>query len=116
MKKILLLGCFSMSVIAGEADVLKVQFQRSADDTLRFDVTVQHADAGWEHYANRWEVVAPDGTILATRTLLHPHDQEQPFTRSLSGVNIPTDINQVMIRAHDSEHGYGGAEITLHLE
>ena len=98
---------------AGEADVVDVRVQRSADQTYRFDVSVQHADEGWDHYANRWEVVAPDGTVLATRTLLHPHEHEQPFTRSLSGVTIADGITRVMLRAHDSQHAYGGTEISV---
>jgi len=81
----------------------------------RFVVTVRHADAGWDHYANAWEVVAPDGTVLATRTLLHPHDNEQPFTRSLDGVALPADIDHVTVRARDTRHGLGGASVRVPL-
>ena len=42
---------------------------------------------GWEHYANKWDVVGPDDTILGTRVLLHPHVNEQPFTRSFRREN-----------------------------
>ena len=55
----------------------------------------------------------PDGTVLGTCTLLHPHDAEQPFTRSLSGVAIPDHVVEVTIRARDSVHGYGGPELTV---
>ncbi|MGI9388388.1 MAG: hypothetical protein ACR2OX_13255 [Methyloligellaceae bacterium] len=48
---------------AGEADVLKVEVSREGAGSYRFDVTVRHADQGWKHYANKWEVVAPDGKI-----------------------------------------------------
>ncbi len=98
---------------AGEADVIDARAERSADGTFRFSVTVRHADAGWDHYADAWEVLAPDGAVLGTRTLLHPHETEQPFTRSLSGVRIPDGITQVRLRAHDSVHGHGGSEITV---
>ena len=101
--------------MAGEADVVDVTVSEQRDGVFRFDVTVAHADTGWEHYADRWEVVAPDGTILGTRTLLHPHENEQPFTRSLSGVAIPSDIDTVTVRAHDNVHGLGGAEMTVRL-
>ena len=87
----------------------------SGERTYRFDVTVQHSDTGWDHYADQWEIVAPDGKILGTRKLLHPHVNEQPFTRSLSGVVIPNNIRQVSVRAHDSVHAYGGREMTLEL-
>ncbi len=52
---------------AGPADVVDAVASAEQVGTWRFDVTVRHADAGWEHYADRWEVVNPaDGTILGT--------------------------------------------------
>ena len=48
--------------VAGEADVLDVKATKSAAGTYDFDVTVRHADTGWDHYADKWDVVAPDGT------------------------------------------------------
>ena len=99
----------------GEADVMDVKTTVSADGTWSFDVTVSHSDEGWDHYADRWEVLAPDGTVLATRTLLHPHETEQPFTRSLGGVTLPDGIDSVTIRANDSIHGTGGREFSIGL-
>jgi hypothetical protein len=100
---------------AGEADVIEVSVSAQGQERYRFDVAVAHADSGWEHYADRWEVLAPDGTLLATRTLMHPHVDEQPFTRSLSGVAIPGSIDGVEVRAHDTVHGYGGKAVTVKL-
>lgn len=106
----------SLSVaLAGEADVVAVETAQRDDGTWRFDVTVAHADEGWDHYADRWEVVAPDGTVLATRVLAHPHVDEQPFTRSLSGIVIPEGVTSVIVRAGDSMHGLGGVEMTVDL-
>ena len=102
-------------LLAGKADIVDVEIQNSGNGLYRFDVTVAHQDEGWKHYANKWDVVAPDGTILGTRTLLHPHVEEQPFTRSLSGVAIAGTITEVTIRAHDSVHGYGGVTVTKEL-
>jgi hypothetical protein len=76
-------------------------------DAWRFDVTVRHGDTGWDHYADAWTVSAPDGTVLGTRILLHPHVDEQPFTRSLDGVAVPGGVDEVRIRARDSVHGWG---------
>lgn len=95
-------------------DVLDVKYQ--CQQTCTFSVTVQHADTGWEHYANRWEILTVDGEILDTRVLGHPHVHEQPFTRSLTNVMIPKHITTVIIRAHDSVDGYGGKEFTLELK
>lgn len=105
----------SAVAVAGEADVTDVKTVKSSDGTWSFDVSVLHGDEGWDHYANRWDVMAPDGTVLGTRTLLHPHETEQPFTRSLRGVNVPDGIETVTIRANDSVHGGGGREFTVDL-
>jgi len=98
---------------AGEADVVAATLTPSGDGTWRVEATVAHADEGWDHYAGAWEVVAPDGTVLGTRTLLHPHVDEQPFTRALTGVAIPGDVAVVTVRARDSVHGHGGRELTV---
>jgi len=57
-----------------------------------------------------------DGTMFGTRTLGHPHVDEQPFTRSLSGVNIPDTVNVVTISARDSVLGYCGDSYQLTLQ
>jgi hypothetical protein len=101
---------------AGEADVLGVQVSKSGNGTYNFSVTVEHADAGWEHYADKWEVVTLDGKVLATRVLAHPHDNEQPFTRSKSGIEVPEGTTEVIIRAGDSKHGLGGKEMKVKLD
>jgi hypothetical protein len=108
-----LLTVWSASTRAGEADVLGVELTATSPGTFRFEVTVRHADEGWDHYADAFEVVAPDGRVLATRVLLHPHVDEQPFTRSLTGLEIPDGVAEVTVRAHDSVHGYGGKELTV---
>ena len=71
---------------------------------------MRHTDAGWNHYADRWEVIGPDNTVLGIRTLWHPHVNEQPFTRILERVAIPENLTRVTIRVHDSVHGFGEKE------
>jgi hypothetical protein len=110
-----MLAAASFSAYGGEADVLEVNVSCHDERVCRFDVTVKHDDQGWEHYANRWEVLSPDGEILATRVLRHPHDNEQPFTRSLKDVRIPRDLSEVIVRAHDLVHEYGGKELVVQL-
>jgi len=102
--------------LAGEANVVDVKAMPETGGTWHFDVTVRHTDEGWDHYADKWDVLAPDGTVLGTRVLLHPHETEQPFTRSLGGVVIPPGVTSVTVRAHDSVHGYGGAVIDVQLD
>ena len=112
---IALLLVLTVEVSAGEADVVEVEVASQGNGAYRFDVAVRHGDEGWQHYADKWDVLAPDGTVLATRTLLHPHVEEQPFTRSLSGVLIPGNIREVSVRAHDLVHEYGGKTVTVKL-
>ena len=107
----------------GNADVLWVQAVQAADGTWTFHVTVQHPDTGWEDYADGWDVVTPDGQVFKpdpdsefTRTLLHPHVEEQPFTRSQSGITIPEGMTHVRVRAHDLVAGFGGQEVVVDLE
>ena len=101
-----------------------VEFVRAVNngDTWTFSVTVRHPDTGWENYADGWDVILPDGTILKrnaddpfTRLLVHPHVDEQPFTRSQSGLVLPDGVTQVTVRAHDSVDGFGGVEVTVDL-
>ena len=105
-------GCITaamaVTAVAGEADVIRADAVRTGPGVFRFSVSVIHQDEGWDHYADRWEVLDPNGRILATRTLHHPHVDEQPFTRSLGDVKVPAGIRQVSIRAHCSLHAYGG--------
>ncbi len=99
---------------AGPAKVIDAVLRPTDSHTFVIDVTVEHADTGWKHYADRWEVLAPDGKVLGTRVLLHPHVGEQPFTRSLT-LTIPPEVTQVTIRAHDSVHGWGQKTKTVPL-
>ena len=112
----LLMILVPLAANAGEADIVGVKFIKEGTGTYRFDVSVRHGDEGWKHYADGWDVVAPDGTVLGTRELAHPHENEQPFTRSLAGVSIPEGVDQVTLRAHDSVHGNGGAEMRVEVQ
>lgn len=99
---------------AGEVEIVTVKASSSASG-WSFAVTLKHDDTGWDHYADLWQVYTPDGQLLGERVLLHPHVDEQPFTRSLSGVAIPESVSQVVIRARDSVHGVSSQEYKLTL-
>jgi hypothetical protein len=103
-------------VFAGEADVVGVDARLQGGGTWRFSVTVRHDDKGWDHYADKWIVEGPDGTVYGERVLAHPHENEQPFTRSQPGIRIPGNVSTVTVRAHDSVHAFGGREMTVDLD
>ncbi len=104
------------------ADVIHVRAVQAADGNWTFHVTVSHPDPGWDDYANGWDILLPDGSKLLvhegdefTRLLAHPHVNEQPFTRSQSGISIPEEITLVTVRAHDLIDGFGGQGVMVDL-
>ena len=102
------------------AQVEAVTARRTAsgagETTWSFSVTVRHDDDGWEHYADRWQVIDPaTGAILGERVLLHPHETEQPFTRSQSGIIVPNETGLVIVLAACNVHGFGGREVAVDL-
>jgi hypothetical protein len=100
---------------AGEADVIGAKVRRASDGSYNFDVTVKSNDRGWDYYADAFEVLAPDGRLLGRRVLLHPHENEQPFTRELYGVKIPQGIERVLVRARHKPQGYDGKTLAVAL-
>lgn len=106
----------------GDADVTFVRAVLEEDGTWTFEVSIDHEDTGADDYANGWDVVTPNGAVIDpeidtpfTHLLLHPHVGERPFTRSQSGIVIPTDVTQVIVRAHEIPNGYGGQEVVVDL-
>lgn len=93
------LSMFVGTAHAGEADVIKAIIKKNADGTYRIDATVKSRDRGWDYYADRIEAVTRDGKILGTRILVHPHEDEQPFTRELDQLKIPTGVKEIVVRA-----------------
>ncbi len=104
----------SCSISAGEADVIDLTITKTSNGQFTISATLNHGDTGWDHYADRWDVVAPDGTVLGSRILHHPHENEMPFTRSLT-LAIPANIAEVTIRANDSVHELGGKAMQLQV-
>jgi hypothetical protein len=112
----------SNTLSSANADVLFVTATETAVGLWTFAVEVSHPDTGWEDYADGWDVVLPNGTVAKvspddpfTRLLLHPHETEQPFTRSQSNIPIPADVTTVTVRAHDLVAGFGGQEMMVDL-
>ncbi len=91
---------------AGEVTVVDVSIRSEGQHRYYLSTTLKHADAGWEHYADRWDVLDEVGKIVGQRILHHPHVNEQPFTRSLS-LNIPAHVKKITVRGHDLVHGDG---------
>lgn len=105
----------SAGVDAGEVAIKFVEFERQGL-TWRVEVTVEHADTGWEHYANAWRIVNEQGDVFAERILHHPHVDEQPFARSQTGITIPAAERQLIIEARDNVHGWSADRVRVDLQ
>ena len=115
-----ILAAFAFAVATGPAlakapVVVDAQAQPGATGWT-ISVTLSHPDSGWDHYASGWEVLAPDGARLGYRELAHPHVDEQPFTRSLSGVELPDGIDHVLIRPRCTLDGWAASPTRLDLK
>ena len=107
MKRLILMFVLACAPVWAEEPVIEnVTVSKTGPDTYRFAVTIRHPDTGWDHYADGWRVLDMDGKELGLRVLFHPHETEQPFTRSLDGVKIPGDVSQVQIQARDLPGGW----------
>ena len=108
------LALFIGGTNAGEVDVVDVKIRSLGGGDYRINATLKHADTGWDHYADAWDVLDESGKVLGTRVLHHPHVEEQPFTRSLT-LRIPAGVKTVTIRAHDSVHKHGGKTMKVNV-
>ena len=82
-----------------------------ASGSYTFGVTIESPDTGCDQYADWWEVIRSDGSLVYRRILAHSHVNEQPFTRSGSPVNITSD-EEIIVRAHMNNSGYGAQVIS----
>ncbi|NOC85469.1 hypothetical protein GS634_19755 [Ruegeria atlantica] len=111
MRYVILSALLAVPALADPPTIEQVRASATGD-TWRFDVTIRHPDTGWDHYADGWRVLDMDGNELGLRVLHHPHETEQPFTRSLGGVVIPENVSQVQIQARCNVDGWN-ADTTL---
>lgn len=101
MKRLAFLACLAGPAFADVPVVENVTITGH-----RVSVTLSHPDTGWDHYADGWEVLDANGNRIGYRELAHPHVDEQPFTRSLSGVEIPAGATSVFIRVRCNVDGW----------
>ena len=114
MKSLVILLLLATPAFA-DPPVVETAEARRAGAAWTVSVTLSHPDTGWDHYADGWRIEAPDGTEIGLRELVHPHVNEQPFTRSLSGVAIPQGLTGVLVRPRCNVDGWADAVFSLEL-
>jgi len=92
-----------------------VAVTRQADGTFRFAVTLESRYDSPERYADGWRILTLEGEELGVRVLTHDHANEQPFTRSLAGVRIPSGVRAVRVQGRDQVSGWGGGTVEVEL-
>ena len=97
-------------------DVVAAEASLDGDGTWTFRTTLSSPYDTPQRYADAWRVLDPDGNELGVRILTHDHANEQPFTRSLSNVEIPDDVSVVTIEGRDQISGWGGATVDVQLQ
>ncbi len=116
MRRLAALLLLLPSAVAADPAVVERVEARPGGDGWTVSVTLSHGDTGWDDYADGWRVELPDGTVLGTRELLHPHVNEQPFTRTLSDVAIPRGTARIAIRARTSTTGWAEGVTAVALQ
>ena len=94
-------------------DIVGAEAIQDDSGAWRFNVTVSSPYDTPQRYADAWRVLDPEGNELGIRVLAHDHANEQPFTRSQSGIQIPSEVSEVTIQGRDLANGWGGGELTL---
>lgn len=108
-------GVVAITVNADPAKVESVDM-RASGGLWTVSVTLSHGDTGWDDYADGWRVVLEDGTVIGERPLAHPHVNEQPFTRSTSGVAIPEGTETVYIETRTNIDGWAPGRYPVAVE
>ncbi len=94
-------------------DVVAVEIRRTGEDSYDLSVTLSSPYDTPERYADGWRVLASDGSTLGEHQLGHDHADEQPFTRSQTGLRIPGDVDEVTVEGRDQANGYGGGTVAI---
>lgn len=103
------------TTFAAEVAVVDVTLRAGNEGGWTADVTLSHPDEGWDHYADAWRITDRSGKVLGERPLHHPHVEEQPFTRSLRGVEIPAGTEMLYVEGRCSKDGWSPDRVAVDL-
>lgn len=94
-------------------DVLSAEV---AEDGSSVAVTVSSPYDSPDRYADAIRVRSADGAeVYGERPLTHDHAAEQPFTRSVTDLEIPAGVREAVVEGRDQVSGWGGDTVTITL-
>lgn len=95
-------------------DVVDVELTPTgAERTYDVAATLSSPYDSPERYADAFRVRTESGDVLGVRELTHDHAAEQPFTRTLAGVVVPTGVDEVVVEGRDQANGLGGQALLV---
>lgn len=117
IKEFLTIAC-CLTALPALADSPKIEAAKAvkSGSGWRIDVTLSHPDSGWDHYADGWRVLDMSGTEVGIRVLAHPHEHEQPFTRSLRVLSLPQGSTQIQIESRCLVDGWATERFVIDLQ
>jgi len=95
-------------------EIIEARATLETDGVWKFDVTLSAPYDTPEQYADAWRILGPDGTEYGIRVLAHAQSAH-PFTRSQSGITIPSDVTVVTVQARDLVNGWSDKTLAYEL-
>lgn len=87
-----------------------------AEDGSSVAVTVSSPYDSPDRYADAIRVRSADGAeVYGERALTHDHAAEQPFTRSITDLEVPDGVREAVVEGRDQVSGWGGDTVTITL-
>ncbi|MGB1033453.1 MAG: hypothetical protein ACPGVS_00400 [Primorskyibacter sp.] len=111
-----LLGVLCAHPAQAEDPLIKTASAEKHGMGWRVTVTLEHPDVDWKHFADAWRIEDRFGKVLGLRDLMHPHVDEQPFTRSLNNVQIPDGTRVIYVRARCNQDDWSHAAIPVSIQ
>jgi hypothetical protein len=119
-----LLTTLTLVASHANANVESALVKSLQNDTYLFAVTISHEDElDAEHYCDGWSVYSDDHkeTLYTSpggsRDGLTVHfDAPNTPQPSQGVVYIPSNVEAIVVRAHDKQHGFGGTELFVNMD
>lgn len=94
-----------------EANVLGVDWANTTDGTTLWVTLYKELDE-YDGIGDWWQIEDLDGNVIGSKQV----SQNETHYTSNHTITVPPGIRYLVVRAHDSVHGYGGQAVVVDLE
>ncbi len=96
------------------ANIAGVDYSTDDGETFTFWVTIYSEDDTGNSTPERWEAWDEDDTVIISHEIVDPVEEDDaPRIHSEAVYDVPEGVDVLVFRGYDSEHGYGGATVTV---